>query len=534
FRIELGEIEAALSRHPAVRQVIVVAREDRPGDTRLVGYCAVTAEALDGRPELAAELKEFAAAGLPGYMVPSAVVVLPALPLNANGKVDRRALPAPDLGADPTGRAPRDERERALCALFGEILGIEDITVDDDFFALGGHSLLATRLVGRVRADLGAELAIGDLFQAPTVAALAARLADGPARPALLPEQRPEHLPVSFAQRRLWFLGKAEGPAATYNVTLALRLSGPLDTAALERALGDVVARHESLRTVFTELDGVPHQRVLDGPPGPLLTVTDRPAQDLVGHLFDLAVDVPLHAYLCPEGPEEHVLTLVLHHIAGDGWSLRPLFRDLAAAYTAHRDGTAPDPRPLPVQYADYTLWQYRLLGSDTDPRSLLGRQLDHWREALSGLPDELPLPLDRPRPPVPTHRGDVVELDLDAALHARLAELAGRHGVTLFMVLQAAWATLLHRFGAGDDVPMGTPLAGRLDPALDDLVGFFANTLVLRTDLSGSPTFAELLARVREADLAAYAHQDVPFERLVEELNPARSLARHPLFQVM
>ncbi|MCX4758392.1 amino acid adenylation domain-containing protein [Kitasatospora purpeofusca] len=534
FRIELGEIEAVLSGHPAVRQVIVVAREDRPGDTRLVGYCAVTAEALDGRPELAAELKEFAAATLPGYMVPSAVVVLPALPLNANGKVDRRALPAPELGTDPAGRAPRDERERALCALFGEILGIEDITVDDDFFALGGHSLLATRLVGRVRADLGAELAIGDLFQAPTVAALAARLADGPARPALLPEQRPEHLPVSFAQRRLWFLGKAEGPAATYNVTLALRLSGPLDTAALERALGDVVARHESLRTVFTELDGVPHQRVLDGPPGPLLTVTDRPAQDLVGHLFDLAEDVPLHAYLCPEGPEEHVLTLVLHHIAGDGWSLRPLFRDLAEAYTAHRDGTAAEPRPLPVQYADYTLWQYRLLGADTDPRSLLSRQLDHWREALSGLPDELPLPLDRPRPPVPTHRGDVVELDLDAALHARLAELAGRHGVTLFMVLQAAWATLLHRFGAGDDVPMGTPLAGRLDPALDELVGFFANTLVLRTDLSGAPSFTELLGRVRDADLAAYAHQDVPFERLVEELNPARTLARHPLFQVM
>ncbi|MFD8317391.1 amino acid adenylation domain-containing protein [Kitasatospora purpeofusca] len=536
FRIELGEIEAVLSGHPAVRQVIVVAREDRPGDTRLVGYCAVTAEALDGRTELAAELKEFAAATLPGYMVPSAVVVLPALPLNANGKVDRRALPAPELGTDPAGRAPRDERERALCALFGEILGIEDITVDDDFFALGGHSLLATRLVGRVRADLGAELAIGDLFQAPTVAALAARLADGdaPARPALLPESRPEHLPVSFAQRRLWFLGKAEGPAATYNVTLALRLSGPLDTAALERALGDVVARHESLRTVFTELDGVPHQRVLDGPPGPLLTVTDRPAQDLVGHLFDLAEDVPLHAYLCPEGPEEHVLTLVLHHIAGDGWSLRPLFRDLAGAYTAHRDGTPAEPLPLPVQYADYTLWQYRLLGADTDPRSLLSRQLDHWREALSGLPDELPLPLDRPRPPVPTHRGDVVELDLDAALHARLADLAGRHGVTLFMVLQAAWATLLHRFGAGDDVPMGTPLAGRLDPALDELVGFFANTLVLRTDLSGSPSFTELLGRVRDADLAAYAHQDVPFERLVEELNPARTLARHPLFQVM
>ncbi|GAA1388728.1 hypothetical protein GCM10009639_15570 [Kitasatospora putterlickiae] len=532
FRIELGEIEAALSRHPAVRQVIVIAREDRPGDTRLVGYCAVPDAGADSG--LGAELKRFAADTLPGYMVPSAVVVLPALPLNANGKVDRRALPAPELGSDATGRAPRDERERALCALFGELLGLDDVTVDDDFFALGGHSLLATRLVGRVRAELGAELAIGDLFQAPTVAALAARIAGAPARPALRPEPRPEHLPVSFAQRRLWFLGEAEGPAATYNVTLALRLTGPLDTAALEAALGDVAARHESLRTVFAEHDGVPHQRVLAAPPAPLLTVTDRPAQDLVQHTFDLATDVPLHAYLRAEGPEEHVLTLVMHHIASDGWSLRPLFRDLAEAYTARREGAAPQWSPLPVQYADYTLWQYRLLGADTDPGSLLSGQLAHWREALAGLPDELPLPLDRPRPSVPTHRGDVVELELDAALHARLAALAAERGATLFMVLQAAYAALLHRFGAGDDLPIGTPLAGRLDTALDDLVGFFANTLVLRTDLSGAPTFAELLDRVRQADLAAYAHQDVPFERLVEELNPVRTLARHPLFQVM
>ncbi len=534
FRIELGEIEAVLSRHPAVRQVIVIAREDRPGDTRLVGYCSVLGPALDDNPGLEAELPQFAAATLPGYMVPSAVVVLPALPLNANGKVDRRALPAPELAADTTGRAPRDERERALCTLFGEILGIDDITIDDDFFELGGHSLLATRLVGRARTELGAELAIGDLFQAPTVAALADRLATDPARPALRPEPRPEDLPVSFAQRRLWFLGQAEGPAATYNVTLALRLTGPLDAAALEAALGDVVARHESLRTVFDAHDGVPHQRILPAPPAPLLTVTDRPVQELTGHTFDLARDVPLHAYLRPEAPDEHVLLLVMHHIASDGWSLRPLFRDLADAYTARLGGEAPVGEPLPVQYADYTLWQYRLLGADTDPQSQLSRQLDHWRQALADLPDELPLPLDRPRPAAPSHRGDVVPLELDADLHARLAELAAGHGATLFMVLQAAYATLLHRFGAGEDLPIGTPLAGRLDPALDELVGFFANTLVLRTDLTGRPDFAELLARVREADLAAYAHQDVPFERLVEELNPARTLARHPLFQVM
>ncbi|MET9348790.1 amino acid adenylation domain-containing protein [Streptomyces termitum] len=536
FRIEPGEIEAVLSRHPAVRQVIVIPREDRPGDVRLVGYCATSREAT---PELGAEIRDFAADTLPGYMVPATVVALPALPLNANGKVDRRALPAPDLGPAATGRAPRDARESALCALFEDLLGIDGLTVDDDFFALGGHSLLATRLVGRIRAELGADLAIGDLFQAPTVAALAARLATAPAgtapgRPPLRREERPDRLPLSFAQRRLWFLARAEGPAATHNITLALRLTGPLDPDALETALGDLTARHETLRTVFGEHDGIPYQRILPAPPAPLLTRTDRPVREHTGHTFDLATDTPLHAYLRAEGPDEHVLLLVLHHIAGDGWSLRPLFRDLAEAYTARLGGEAPAWEPLPVQYADHTLWQHRLLGDEADPDGLAARQLAHWREALAGLPDELPLPLDRPRPPVASHRGDVVPLELDAALHARLTGLATAHGATLFMVLQAAYATLLHRFGAGDDLPVGTPLAGRLDPALDDLVGFFAGTLVLRTDLTGNPTFAELLARVRETDLAAHAHQDVPFERLVEELNPARTLARHPLFQVM
>ncbi|MFD4657159.1 amino acid adenylation domain-containing protein [Kitasatospora sp. NPDC058444] len=530
FRIELGEIEAALSRHPAVRQVIVIAREDRPGDTRLVAYCTAEASLTP------AELRSFAGTVLPGYMVPAVVVLLDALPLNANGKVDRRALPAPDLAADDTGRAPRDERERVLCELFGDLLGIDDITIDDDFFALGGHSLLATRLVGRARTELGVELAIGDLFQTPTVAGLADRLADrvAGARPALRPAVRPERVPLSFAQRRLWFLAQADGPSATYNVTLALRLRGPLDPAALEAALGDVVHRHEALRTVFGEHDGTPYQRVLDAPGTGLLTVTDRPTDELAGHTFDLAGDLPVHAYLRPEGPEEHVLVLVVHHIAGDGASLGPLYRDLTDAYRARLGGAAPRWEPLPVQYADYALWQHELLGDEADPESLAARQLAHWREALAGAPEELPLPLDRPRPPVATHRGAVVPLEFDAELHTRLAALAAEHGVTLFMVLRAAYATLLHRFGAGTDLPIGTPLAGRLDEAVQELVGFFANTLVLRTDLSGRPSFTELLARIRETDLAAHAHQDVPFERLVEELNPTRSTACHPLFQVM
>ncbi|MFE3106921.1 amino acid adenylation domain-containing protein [Kitasatospora indigofera] len=530
FRIELTEIEAVLSRHRAVRQVIVIAREDRPGDTRLVAYCAAA-----GEPDsLAAELRRLAADALPAYMVPAAVVVLDALPLNANGKVDRRVLPAPEQGRAAGGRAPRDPREEILCGLFAEVLGLDEVTIDEDFFDLGGHSLLATRLVSRARTALGVELGIADLFQAPTVAGLGERLSGSATRPALRPRPRPAHLPPSYAQQRLWFIGQVEGPSPTYNVTLALRLRGPLDRPALAEALADVVDRHESLRTVFRAVDGVPGQAILAGPSAPLLTVTGAPLDELAGHTFDLATDLPVHAYLRPEGPDEHVLLLVMHHIASDGWSMGPLFQDLARAYRARCGGAAPDWRPLPVQYADYTLWQQELLGSEQDGGSLLAGQLAFWKDALAGLPEELALPLDRPRPPVAGHRGDVVPVDLEPALHRRLVELAAANGVTVFMLLQAALATLLHRFGAGDDIPIGAPVAGRMDEALDELVGFFANTLVLRVDLGGRPSFEEVLHRVRATNLAAYAHQDVPFERLVEELNPVRSLARHPLFQVM
>ncbi|OKI20876.1 non-ribosomal peptide synthetase [Streptomyces sp. CB03911] len=530
FRIELTEIEAVLSRHQAVRQVIVIAREDRPGDTRLVAYCAAGGEPA----ALAAELRGLAADALPAYMVPAAVVVLDTLPLNANGKVDRRALPAPEQGRPAAGRAPRDPREEILCGLFAEVLGLDAVTIDEDFFDLGGHSLLATRLVSRARTALAVELGIADLFQAPTVAGLGERLSGGATRPALRPRPRPAHLPPSYAQQRLWFVGQVEGPSPTYNVTLALRLRGPLDRAALAAALADVVDRHESLRTVFRATDGVPRQEILPGPAGPLLTVTGAPLDELAGHTFDLATDLPVHAYLRPEGPDEHVLLLVMHHIASDGWSMGPLFQDLARAYRARCDGAAPGWRPLPVQYADYTLWQQELLGSEQDGGSLLAGQLAFWKDTLAGLPEELALPLDRPRPPLAGHRGDVVPVELEPGLHRRLVELAAANGVTVFMLLQAALAALLHRFGAGEDIPIGAPVAGRMDEALDELVGFFANTLVLRVDLAGRPSFEEVLHRVRATNLAAYAHQDVPFERLVEELNPVRSLARHPLFQVM
>ncbi|WP_432587792.1 amino acid adenylation domain-containing protein [Streptomyces sp. HD1123-B1] len=538
-RIEPGEVAAAVASHPDVAAQAVVVREDSPGTRRLVAY----ATARPGRTLDGDAVRAWTGRALPAYMVPDAVVVLDALPLTAHGKLDRAALPEPEFrSGDTAARAPGDPREEILCGLFARVLELPGVGVDDDFFALGGNSLSAVRLLSRVRSAFGAEVDVRAVFEAPTARLLARRLADtGGTRPALVPAARPAEIPLSSAQRRLWFLGRLHGPSGTYNVPIAIRLRGTLDREALRTALGDVLNRHESLRTVFPETQGRPRQQVLapEEITVPLRTA-DVPADGLAGALreaaargFDLAAEIPLRAELFAVAEDEHVLLLTVHHIASDGWSNAPLARDLSTAYAARVRGHAPEFTPLPVQYADYTLWQRTLLGAEDDPESLVSRQLGFWREALDGAPAELALPADRPRPAEPGHEGGVVEFTYSAGLHARLAGLAREHQVSLFMVVQAGLATLLHRLGAGDDIPIGTAVAGRADEALEDLVGFFVNTLVLRTDLSGDPGFGELLDRVRTADLAAYAHQDVPFEKLVDALGTGRGSAHSPLFQV-
>ncbi|MFB9923885.1 amino acid adenylation domain-containing protein [Amycolatopsis halotolerans] len=536
FRVEPGEVEAVLAAAEEVSAAAVVVHTGPDGTERLVGYV------VTGGTDVA-HLRARAARALPDYMVPQAIVALPALPLTPHGKLDKARLPGPGAAAGTSGRAPRTRTEAELCTLFADTLGLPDVGVDDDFFALGGHSLLVTRLVSRMRSRLGAEVAIRTVFEAPTPAALAARWTGTHAvRTPLRKRTRPDRIPLSYAQRRMWFLNGFEGTGAGYHIPMALRLRGELDREALRAALGDVLARHESLRTVFPVEDGVPCQRILPMAEVtaelPLLEVSgDGLADAITAHAakpFALETDLPLRAALLRVADDEHVLLLVAHHIASDGWSTAPLARDLASAYSARLGGTDAGRPPLPVQYADYALWQHEVLGDEDDTSSLLRRQLDFWRRSLAGLPEELSLPCDHPRPAESSYTGGTVRLDLTERLHARLAAFAAERGASLFMVLHAGLATLLSRLGGGPDVPIGTPVAGRTDELLDELVGFFVNTLVLRADLSGEPGFAELVERVRMSDLAAFDHQDVPFERVVEEVAPARTLSRHPLFQVM
>ncbi|MFI6172357.1 non-ribosomal peptide synthase/polyketide synthase [Nocardia sp. NPDC051052] len=542
FRIEPGEVETALAQHPAVSQAVVVVRGTAVGGKQLIGYVvAGRASSIEGDGLDGGQVRRFAAERLPEFMVPAAVIVIDSVPLTANGKLDRAALPVPELVSSVAYRAPGTLQERMVAELFGEVLGLTQVGVDDSFFELGGHSLLATRLISRIRVVLGVEVPIRTVFDAPTVAQLVTRLDAGVrVRPALLARPRPDVVPLSFAQRRLWFIHRLEGPSATYNIPLAVRLRGA-DVSVLTAAVGDVVVRHDSLRTIFVEADGVPTQQVLDaGSVEVPVSITDvEPAEvdaaviEAARYGFDLSTQIPIRVTVVRYGVDECVVVLLIHHIAGDGWSMTPLLRDLSVAYSARAEDRAPGWSPLPVQYVDYTLWQRDLLGSQTDPDSVLSQQFDYWRRELDGLPEQLRLPTDRPRPRVASYRGDMVFFSIDADTRTGLERLAAREGATMSMVLQSALAVLLFKLGAGEDIPIGAPVAGRTDEALTDLVGFFVNSWVLRAKVAPTASFAEILGEVRAKALAGYENQDAPFEFLVELLNPTRSAAHHPLFQV-
>ncbi|MFG3281364.1 amino acid adenylation domain-containing protein [Streptomyces sp. NPDC048111] len=549
FRIELGEIQAVLAAHPEVAQAAVIAR-DTPQGKRLLAY-AVPAQ--DGpAPLLARALRDHLAAALPEHMVPADVTLLGELPRTANDKLDHRALPDPTPQTELGYTAPEFTGSAAphtdiVRGLFADLLGLGTAPpADANFFDLGGHSLLAARLAARMRETFGAGTRLADVFRNATPRALAALVrtasGDGPAVPPT-PVPRTAHLPLSPAQQRLWFLHRLEGPSPTYNIPLVLSLDGPVDLAALRAALHDLSGRHETLRTVYPTIDnaadGQPHQHILpaDHPSARPRLHLAAPGDDLadaVRHCFDLASEPPLRVFLFTSAPDRHTLLLLLHHIAGDGASTTPLARDLATAYTARRAGRAPEFAPLEIQYADHAAHQHRLLGTAAEPTARAAAHLAHWKGALAGLPDQLELPADRPRPPVASHRGDTVPFALGADTHQALGRLARAHGASVFMTVQAGLAALLTRHGCGTDIPVGTPVAGRDDDTTAGLVGFFTNTVVLRTDTSGEPTFHELLDRVRATTLAAFEHDELPFDHLVEALNPPRSLARHPLFQVM
>jgi amino acid adenylation domain-containing protein len=538
FRIEPGEIEARLREHPAVRQAVVLAREDAPGGKRLVAYVVGDADAEALRAHLAERLPE--------YMVPAAFVRLDALPVTSNGKVDRKALPAPDEDAFAARvyEAPLGETEIALAEIWSELLGIERVGRGDDFFALGGHSLLAVRLISRLRQALGVEAEIRDLFVRPVLADFARGLqtAARAEETGIAPVERTGALPLSFAQERLWFIDRLEPGGATYNIPAALRLAGAMDEAALERALGEIVRRHEVLRTTFDEVDGSPVQVIAPFggfavPVEDLSGLSDadreaavrRRAGEEARRGFDLSAGPLFRATLLRLGAEEHVLLLTMHHIISDGWSGGVLFRELSALYEAYREGRESPLPELPVQYADYAVWQREQLAGE-----VLDRQMAYWKERLAGAPELLKLPTDHPRPAVQTFRGAYERIDLPLELLERLQALGRSEGATLYMVMLSAFQVLLAKYAGSEDVVVGSPIAGRTRKEIEELIGFFVNTLVLRTDLSGDPGFREALRRAREVTLGAYENQEVPFEKLVAELQPERSLSHSPLFQVL
>jgi amino acid adenylation domain-containing protein len=547
FRVEPGEVDAVLCTHPEVRASVTLLWEPAPGDRRLVTWFVPRTDSM-----AVPELRSFLQKRLPAYMIPASLEPIEAIPLTPNGKVDRRALPDPQGGtrtAAESYAAPSDPVEAKLAAVWAEVLRIDRIGVHDNFFALGGHSLLATQVVSRVREALGVELPLRRLFETPTIHQLTRGLRAEPAvnrgAPVLTSGavEAEAGVPLSFAQQRLWLLDQLEPGNPAYNLPLAVRLSGELSVAALARTFAEMVRRHAALRTTFAVRDGQPVQVI--APPDAArpelraLDLSEALEETREEWARELALEEALHPFDLERGPllrlgllrlagREHLLLVTLHHVVADGWSMGVLLREIGILYPAFLRG---EPSPLPelaLQYADFARWQREQLQGE-----VLERQLAHWKEALAGAPALLDLPTDRPRPAVQTYRGGAVGLTLPPALSEAVRELCRGREVTPFMLLLTVWAVLLGRHASQDDVLIGSPIAGRNRREIEDLIGFFVNTLVLRTDLSGNLNFTELLRRVRETALDAFAHQDLPFERIVEAEVSTRDLAHAPLFQV-
>ncbi len=542
FRIELGEIEASLSQCAGVSEAVVIVREDTPGERRLVAYYVSGEANVSGEAIEAQALREQLQASLPEYMVPAAYVKLERLPLTPNGKLDRRGLPAPEgqAYASKAYEAPQGEVEQTLVGIWQTLLGVERVGRHDDFFALGGHSLQAVRLVAQVRTQLGAELGLTELFAQPSLSAVAQAIVrgQGTALPAITVADRGEALPLSFAQQRLWFLAQMEGGSEAYHIPVGLRLKGELDAPALLRALDRIVARHEALRTCFEVQEGQAVQRVASADVGLTLEWVDLSTEAASEHQlgllaeaearvpFDLEQGPLIRGRLVKLGEQEHVLLITMHHIVSDGWSQGVLARELGMLYEAYRSG-GEDPLPaLPIQYADYAVWQRRWLEGGG-----LQRQGTYWEQALAGAPTLLSLPTDRARPAQQDYAGGSVEVIFDETLSAGLRKLSQRHGTTLFMTVLAGWSALLSRLSGQGEVVVGSPVANRTRSEVEGLIGFFVNTLALRVEVSGA-TVSELLGRVKAKVLEAQAHQDLPFEQVVERVRPVRSLSHSPVFQ--
>ncbi|MBJ7463815.1 MAG: amino acid adenylation domain-containing protein, partial [Mycolicibacterium sp.] len=540
FRIELGEIAAAISVDPSVGQAVVVA-SDVPGlGKSLVAYVTPAGEA--GIVEID-RIRARVAAALPEYMIPAAYVAIDEIPITAHGKIDRKALPDPEIVVATAYREPATDTERQVAELFAELLSRDTVGADDSFFELGGHSLLATKLVAAVRSRCRVDIGVQEIFEIGTVSGIAAHIdaiaaAGGRSdRPAMVAIPHEGPLQMSAAQLRQWFQFRIDGPNPVNNIPFAARLSGPNNPEAFVAAITDVVNRHEILRTTYREIDGSPFQIINPGAAVPVRRARGDGEQWLQAELtaerrycFDLENEWPIRAAVLSTGTE-HVLSLVVHHIAADHWSAGVLFTDILTAYRARSAGQTPDFAPLPVQYADYAAWQAELLGGRTES---IAAQRDYWVEQLSGLPEENGLRPDFPRRPVPGGDGDALPFTIDTETRATLTELSRELGITEFMLLQAAVAVALHKAGEGTDIPLGTPVAGRTEPELDGLIGFFINIVVLRNRLDGNPTVREVLSRAREMALGAYAHQDLPFDRVVDAVSPVRSLSRNPLFGVV